>query len=307
MSRTNDFNRSTSYHGTNEDNSIIDYFIDDAFGSTTDQFDEFTGYQYNTPTGLAYFNYLIGPADIIDPTYPDDEYFTDVLTIPDQSEVLESKGSTNQWSFSYGGNYKDMVFFGGGIGVTSLHYKSAKTYSEAFDDPYLNDLALQESLEVRGTGVNATVGAIVRPVNFVQVGVSFTTPTYYGLSETYSATMNTDWKNFDYYGDGSKILNNEEAQTDIVTSDYTLTTPLKFSGGIAFLSKYGILTGDVEFTNPAQAKYSSNTTDVSFQQENEMIKSVFKSVVNYRIGGEFRYEYLSGKGRLCCTGEYLSG
>ena len=62
MTRTNDFNRSISYHGTNEDTSIIDYFIDDAFGSTTDQFDEFTGYQYNTPTGLAYFNYLIGPA-----------------------------------------------------------------------------------------------------------------------------------------------------------------------------------------------------------------------------------------------------
>ena len=27
MSRTNDFNRSISYHGTNEDNSIIDYFL----------------------------------------------------------------------------------------------------------------------------------------------------------------------------------------------------------------------------------------------------------------------------------------
>ena len=75
----------------------------------------------------------------------------------------------------------------------------------------------------------------------------------------------------------------------LLSSDYTLTTPLKFSGGIALLSKYGILTGDVEFTNPGQAKYSSNTVDVSFQQENETIKSVFKSVVNYRLGGEFRY------------------
>ena len=158
----------------------------------------------------------MAPPSIIDPAFPDDEYFTDVLTIPDQEEVLETKGSTNQWSFSYGGNYKDMLFFGGGIGVTSLRYESLKLYSEAFDDPYLDDLALQESLEVRGTGINATVGAIVRPVDFIQVGVSFTTPTYYGLAETYSATMKTDWKNFDYYGDGSQILNNEEASTDIV-------------------------------------------------------------------------------------------
>ena len=166
MSRTNDFNRSISYHGTNRDNSIIDYFIDDANGATTEQFDEFTGYQYNTPTGLAYFNYLIGPADIIDPSFPDDEYFTDVSTIPDQAEVLDSKGSSNQWSFSYGANYKDMLFFGGGIGVTGLHYELNKSYSEAFDDPYFNDLALQESLEIKGTGLNATVGAIVRPRRF---------------------------------------------------------------------------------------------------------------------------------------------
>jgi hypothetical protein len=302
MTRINDFNRSISYHGTNDESSIIDYFIDDAFGSTTDQFDEFTGHQYNTPTGLAYFNYLIGPASIIDPTYPDDEYFTDVSTIPDQSEVLETKGSSNQWSFSYGGNFKDILFFGGGIGVTSLRYEVLKNYTEEFDDPFLNDLGLQESLEVRGTGVNATVGAIVRPVDFVQLGVSFTTPTYYGLAETYSATMNTDWKNFDYYGDGSEILNNEEASTDIVQSDYSLTTPLKFSGGIALLSKYGILTGDVEFTNPGQAKYSSETPDVSFQQENETIKSVFKSVVNYRVGAEFRYEIYRVRGGYAVQG-----
>ena len=114
--------------------------------------------------------------------------------------------------------------------------------------------------------------------------------------------MSTDWKNFDYYGDGSQILNNEEAATNDVISDYNLTTPLKFSTGIAFLSKYGILTGDVEFTNPAQAKYSSNTTDVSFQEENDMIKSVFKSVINYRLGAEFRYKVFRARGGYAVQG-----
>ena len=293
MSRTNDFNRSTTYHGTNEDTSIIDYFIDNAFGSTTDQFD---GFQYNTPTGLGYFNYLIGPTSLIDPSFPDDEYFSDVVTIPDQREALETKGASNQWSFSYGANYKDILFIGGGFGVTSLHYKSQKVYSEGFDDPFLNDLELEESLEIKGTGFNGTLGAIVRPVDFLQVGVSFTSPTYYELEEIYSAEMNTSWKNFDYYGDGSEILNNEAASTDIVTSDYTLTTPLKFSTGLALLSKYGLITGDVEFTNPAKAKYSSNTSGVSFGQENDDIKAVYKSVVNYRLGGEFRYKVFRLRG-----------
>ncbi|MBA4053115.1 MAG: long-chain fatty acid transporter, partial [Marivirga sp.] len=285
---TNDFNRSTSYRGLNQQSSIIDSFIDDADGSTTDQFDDF---QYNTPTGLAYFNYLIGPVSLIDPDGPDDEYFTDVKGIPDQREEIETKGSSNQWSFSYGANYKDILFIGGGIGVTTLRYESQKVYSEVFDDdPLFNNLRLDETLDIKGNGINATLGAIVRPVDFLQVGVSFTSPTYYELTETYTAGMNTSWKNFDYYGDGETILNNESAQTDIVTSDYSLTTPLKLSAGVAFLSKYGFLTGDVEFTNPAKAKYSSNISGISFNQENDDIKSVYRSTVNYRLGGEFRYK-----------------
>jgi hypothetical protein len=287
FSRTNDFNRSTRYHGTNEDTSIIDYFIDDAFGSTTDQFE---GSKYNTPTGLGYYNYLIGPASLLDPNFPDDDYFSDVTTIPDQQEEIETRGTTNQWNFAYGANYKDMLFLGGGIGVSSLRYKSQKIYAEVFDDPFLNDLVLDEELRIRGTGVNITLGAVIRPISFVQIGLSYTSPTYYNLVETYSAVMNTNWKNFDYYGDGSIILNEEFAETDIVTSDYNLTTPGKFSTGIAFISKYGFITGDVEFTNPGNAKYSSSTIGVSFGQENSDIRSVYKSVVNYRVGGEFRYK-----------------
>ncbi|HEX6892193.1 MAG TPA: long-chain fatty acid transporter, partial [Chryseolinea sp.] len=118
------------------------------------------------------------------------------------------------------------------------------------------------------------------------------TPTYYEFTETYSADMSTSWQNFDYYGDGSTILGNESASTDIVTTDYSLTTPLKFSAGVAFLSEYGIITGDVEFTNPAKAKYSSNIAGVSFDEDNDNIKAAYQSVVNYRLGGEFRYKIL---------------
>jgi hypothetical protein len=291
LSRTNDFNRSINYNGVNQETSIIDSFIDIANGAPTAQFENEL---YNTPTGLAYYNYLIGPASLIDPSFPDDEYFSDVKTVPYQREQIDTEGATNQWSFSYGANFKDKLFIGAGIGVSTLKFKSTKSYLEEFDedDPYFNDLNLNESLDIKGNGINATLGAIVRPVDFLQVGVSFTTPTYYEFTETYSADMSTRWKNFDYYGDGSAILNNESASTDIVTSDYSLTTPLKFSAGVAFLSEYGIITGDVEFTNPAKAKYSSNISGVSFDQDNENIKAAYQSVVNYRIGGEFRYKIL---------------
>jgi hypothetical protein len=292
LSRVNDFNSSTVYSGHNNDNSIVDYFIDQANGSTTAQFDEGAS-QYNTPTGLAYFNYLIGAQSILNPPGPNNRYFTDV-GYPDQKEEIQIQGANNQWSFSYGGNIQDKLFFGAGIGITSLKYKSRKIFTENYDNPdTIQFMQLNENLDIHGTGLNATFGALVRPVDFIQIGASFTTPTFYGLSETYEATMGTRWSNFDYYGDKTKILKdntNNPIGTDVVTSSYNLTTPLKFSAGIAFLSKFGFITGDIEMTNPSKAKYSSNTTGVSYNGDNNDIRSSYQGVMNYRLGAEFRYQ-----------------
>jgi hypothetical protein len=302
MSRVNDFQGVTTFYGTNQNTSIIDSYIQQANGATTSQFNENGGSEYNTTTGLAYYNYLIGAKSILDPPGPDDEYFTDVKTIPTQHAFTETKGRANQWSFSYGGNYNDVFFFGGGVGITSLKYNSEQIFNESFPetDTVFNGLSVTENLHIKGTGFNATVGFIVRPVDFFQIGASFTTPTLYNITDTYSASMSTSWKNFDYFGDGEEILNDEFAETDEVISDYTLTTPLKFSAGVAFISKFGFITGDIELANPGQARYSSvddmYSVGYSFDQENSEIKSLYKNTLNYRIGAEYRYEIFRVRG-----------
>ncbi len=307
LNRVNDFNRSIGYNGVNNNTSIIDYFIDDAFGATTAQFNPGAS-QYNTPTGLAYFNYLIGPATLLDPTFPDDEYFSDVFeSIPAQQEIIETSGFMNQWSFSYGGNYNDKIFFGGGVGFTTLRYNSRKTFRETFTgDPYLNNLELAEDLDIRGSGINVTLGLIARPVDYIQVGISFVTPTFYQLSESYNATMNTSWKNFDYYDDGTTILNNEFAETDIIISEYNLTTPAKLSLGAAFISQFGFISADVEFSNPAKARYTSDIAGISFQPENDGIGASYQPVMSYRLGAEFRHSIFRFRGGYALQGDPYS-
>ncbi|HEY9490281.1 MAG TPA: hypothetical protein VIQ51_18220, partial [Chryseosolibacter sp.] len=294
FSRVNDFNRSITYQGSNQNKSIIDYFIEQSNGFTTDQFEP-DEYHYNTPTGLGYQNYLIGPISTFDPEGPDDLYFT-FAPLPIRQQEMEEilvKGATNQWSISYGGNVKDKFFFGGGVGITSLRYVSQKNYFESFDSTTVESLHLVENLNIRGTGVNATIGAIVRPTSSLQLGISYTTPTFFGLTETYDASMSTRWMNFDYYNDGSQILGDNSDQpiaTDIVTSEYNLTIPMKLRGGIAFITQYGFITGDVEYTNPSKSKYKSDISGISFTENNEDIKSVYEPVINYRIGAEFRMD-----------------
>lgn len=292
LSRVNDFNLSTLYSGNNENNSIIDYFIDQANGETTDQFFESQYPNYNTPTSLAYFNYLIGPTSILNPPGPEDQYFTDA-TYPYQQEEINVKGAGNQLSISYGANIQDKFFFGGGIGITTLKYKSRKVFTETFASDTLENLQLVENLNIEGTGFNATIGTIIRPVDFFQFGISYTTPTFYGLTETWDASMSTRWNNFDYYGDGTTILgdnSDDPEKTEIVTSDYNLTAPMRLRGGVAFITQFGFLTADVEMVNPSRAKYGARDSRVSFANDNENIKSTYQPVINYQIGAEFRHD-----------------
>lgn len=297
LSRVNDFNRSVVYEGRNRESSIIDSFLDNAYGDNVNQFDE-GDYNFNTPTGLAYYSYLIGPYSSIDPDGPDDEYFTDSPRFPidsRQREIIDTRGSSSQVNIAYGANYKDILFLGAGIGITSLKYSSEKRYSEDyFDTDTLQSMTLIEDLSISGTGLNLTIGAIVRPVRFLQIGASFTSPTYYAISERYSASMNSIWDyDFDYFGDGETYpadFNDTWIETDEVVSDYSLTTPLKLSAGIAFISKHGFITADIERSNFRQARYSSTISEIDFGEDNKEIKSAFRSSTTFRIGAEGRYK-----------------
>ena len=288
FNRINDFNNTYSYHGTNPDNSIIDYFINDANGTGTSQFST-SGFNYNTPTGLSYFNYLIGPQTILNPPGPEDQYFTDVSGIPIQSETVKTSGAQNQWSFSYGVNFNDKIFVGGGLGLTTLRYKSDKTYTESFtaaNQPMTN-MVLNESLSLSGSGINLTLGTIIRPVDEFQIGFSMATPTSYLITDNYNASMSTTWNNFEYVP--GTLLKNESAATDIVTSSYNLSTPWRFSGGLTyFIQKHGFVSADAEWLNYSTAKFSANMANDDYTVDNNNIKGLYKSVLNLRVGGEYR-------------------
>lgn len=288
QTRLNDFNQNLEYDGLNPNTSIIDYFLDDATGLPPTQFNS-GGALYNTPTELAYNNYLIGEATILNPANSNKNYFTDVAGTPTQSEIIQTRGSQNQWNFSYGVNIDDKLFLGAGLGIATIRYESSKVYREVFRNEPLDNLRLQENLDIRGSGVALNLGAIYRVKDAVQFGFAYTTPTGYSLTDSYSARMNTSWKNFEYQP--GEFINNEDAATDLVISEYLLRTPGRLSfGATVFAGKHGLITADLERVNYAGATYRSNNLDLgSYDSDNDRIRGLYQSVMNVRLGGELRY------------------
>ncbi len=301
MTRTNSFNSTMRYSGDDNVSSILDYFIEDIDGIPANNLN------YDLPAGLAYDSYLIDDLSALGG--PNNRYFSALFVNDNPDElnlkrtgVNETSGAQYQWSLAYGGNFNDKLFFGANLGITTLRYKFKSTYTEsdfffelAPDYNPLDYLELEETIDIQGSGVNLTVGLIYRPLDFLQVGMSVVTPTRYQLTDTYSARLKTKWNNYNYLdSDPPNLLNIFDYQSESpLISEYSMTTPMKLSLGSAiFISNYGLISADVEFVNYSNAKYKSDIIGISFDPENNAIKNVYKNVVNYRFGGEFRYEVL---------------
>ena len=287
LNRTSSFNNRTSYSSRNNTSSILDYFLDYAQGIDADIFYDSYNYEYDYPEALAVRTQLIFPSSDIDSVNGfDDEYITDIYGLPKQSQTIETSGSMNQLSIGYGANYDDVLFFGGNIGITSINYQVESTFNESSfiygDTTYinpLNSLTYEERLTIEGGGINAILGVIYRPIDQIQIGGTFATPTYYTIEDKFDRSLFADYVVFD----------DQYAESNIILSNYNLTTPLKLSGGMTyFVGNSGFISADVEMINYGKSKLSSQ--DFSTAEDNQLIRNKLSKSVNYRIGGEYRYD-----------------
>lgn len=289
LSRVNDFNNLITYQGRNNTNSIIDYFMEDA-GTLSDD-------QLSNLTYSAYENYLINPV------YDENDvlvgYDSFVVGSPRQTETIETSGGQYQWNFAWGGNYDDKIYFGAGLGIVSVDYTQKRIFREddyldgATQNPFLNSTEIQDKLTVEGTGINSTFGLIVRPVPVFTLGVTYTTPTFYSLSERSKFDHYTSWNNVEL--DNGEFLNDRTYISDLFITDYELRTPGKLGvGGTFFLGKFGFLTGDVEFIDYRSSQLKSS--DFQVFADNQSIQNIYTNVVNYRLGTELRWEAFRFRG-----------
>ena len=300
-SRNNNFNRTLFYQGRNESNSILDFFINDGYDNNGNAIDPRDLYP---PTSLAFETYLIDTV-----TFGGFKEYGSVLdfTASNQAEKVQTSGSGNQWTFSYGLNIADRLFVGAGLGLRSFDYINRKTFTESgflFGNPTfkpINNFSLEETLSISGSGYNLLLGIIGRPVEGLQLGASYESPSGLVVNDVYSASVTANWNNFDYYGNGKKINELRAQLEESLVTDYRLRTPGRLTAGLTyFFGKTGFITGEVETTDYSNAKYTSRTEGVSFDGDNASIRNLYRSTTTYRIGSELRF----GKYRIRAGGSH---
>ncbi len=267
------------------ESSIIDFYLQDAFGIGENQIENYG------LTGLAYQTYQINPVTTDaqgNPISNPNTYDSFVLGQPFQDENITQEGSSNQISLSYGANFNHKVFIGGGIGIRTLSFSSFKTYNEEFIDQPLANSSLTERLFITGAGVNLNLGLIYKPVDYVNLGFIFQSPTWYSLNEEYEAGMTANYNNY-YFEQEDITLGAQTALSNFVISNYGLNTPLKLGAGATFfIGKNGFISADVDWVDYSAGRISSNDFDEG--PDNRAIRNLYGSTINYRLGGEARFD-----------------
>ncbi|MBK8442453.1 MAG: outer membrane protein transport protein [Sphingobacteriales bacterium] len=286
------FNRLANFHdqfyisGYNEENSLTDYYAEQAAGISETDLESLANFDVNG----AYQTFLINPIAAGATEYAGAAQNGNVL----QKELVRTKGSVSELNIGLGGLYKDRLSLGASLNVPIINYKIQKDYSEQDSEnkhSNFDNLNLDESVKTNGAGINLKVGANYYLADFVRVGVAVHSPTFYSVDEEYTTSLQAAAAN-----ENGEIAS-RSYDAPFGTYSYDIRTPARLVGGVAlFYKDKGFLSADYEYINYAKTKYSSSSDfslDASyFSDLNSSIKSNLQAASNIRIGGELALDNL---------------
>lgn len=239
-------------------------------------------------------------------------------------EVLTT-GGANEYNIAVGGNLYNKVFWGIDFGIIDLDYSMTALWSEnlnnaVVDNPYGDenstaDWVLTNMYNASGTGYNLKAGFIYRPVQELRLGVSFATPTWYAINESYMASTNFNYsvdipgmqQNRAVTNDGQWGLNSYNFRTPwrltasaagvigknlIVSADveWQWFNKMRFYNGGGNFFDYDDGYGDWDWPYYAPAKKASPSLIINdpWYATNADIEDFYQSTTTFRLGAEYR-------------------
>jgi Outer membrane protein transport protein (OMPP1/FadL/TodX) len=183
-------------------------------------------------------------------------------------------GAVSEFNVAGAINISNQIYIGASLGLVNLNLTNDISLNETGNvENYKVDYF--QNQDTKGSGVNARLGIIFRPVSELRLGVNLQTPTWFTIDDSYS------------------VSSTDKAILDAETYDfsYNLRTPLKGSFGASYIiASRALLSADVDFVDYSTIRFSSrNGGDMStINQNNNEVKTNYKSAVNYRVGGEVK-------------------
>ncbi len=204
--------------------------------------------------------------------------------------IRREQGSFNEAHIGLAGEVNEFLHLGGAIGFPTLNYYNEDLVSEyslptdtfPFD---ANAYTLTRYNDIYATGINLKIGAILRPAQWLRLGASYESPSWYTVVQLYEFDVSGDFDNGDFLR--SDVFSTGEYS-------YKLRTPSIYRAGAAFIfGKQGLISFDYEYTDPSSTRTytgrrSYNVLEDDLQNSNTTVEQVMTATQTFRAGGEYR-------------------
>ena len=299
------FNNHTFYKGKNDLSSFSEQFLEELVKD-------------NASPGAAENNYIFG-SSLAYRTYLIDSFLVNgklgyqsqasvarpgVEGVNQENEVT-TKGGYHEISLAAAANMSDRLYVGGSVNIPVIRYERDLRFkeSDASNNPNnnFNYFEFTEKSTSRGVGVNAKLGMIYKPQEFIRLGLALHTPSFLSFRDNIRAAMTTDTEKYSRYGtltETSDNLNSGNAGD----RQYNMSTPWRAIASASYVlrevndtrQQRGFISADIEYVNYRSARFSSSNggdaTAVNYYQSvNDKIKDYYKGAFNFKVGGELKF------------------
>lgn len=302
--RLNEYRQDVVASGINPNGSILDYYVYNA----NSPYDNIYNDRWSTfRENLAWDSYLFDNDTLNNEYYSvvtDDGKYGET-----QRKAVSRKGGAGVYDFSFGANFNDILYFGGTIGLTSVHFSQTVDYQESgFADIFAESVAspgtfiqvnptelnYRENLVTDGSGANFKFGIILQPIKFLRLGAAIHSSTFYSFTDEYRTTMSSTFAEPDANGDYDYFVD-----TDINLFTWKLQTPFRANAGIAFIldqkqiGKFYTIpmtfSFDYDYADYSRSHLKSYNFDYTFDNENSQIDSDYGESHSLKAGVELNF------------------
>jgi hypothetical protein len=314
VTQSANFNSRITYTGNNDFSSLGEQYAAELAGSGISLEDAPGSNRLSFPSRLAAYTYLVDTLTRQGGTSPEvaslalyNNLKNGAGYLVTQRNEIETRGGVTEIALGLAANMDDKVYIGGSIGVPIVNYEKRSTLTERDATGNTNNnfdfTELKETVTTRGVGFNAKLGLIIKPAEQFRIGLAVHTPSFYGLKDTYDASMATNRENYKPIPGFTNTINIDVKGLNngqIAEFKYDLITPWRFMLSGAYVlhevedvkKQKGFISADIEYVGYGSPRYSpsdQNGDKSYYDGVNDGIKNYYKGAFNYRVGGELKF------------------
>lgn len=295
------FNYNVQFKGFNNQSSFTEQYLEELTRDRADTLAALDRYVFGS--SLAFRTFLIDTLQGTGGSFIGYKSQVPISTGVNQTYDLRSTGSAQEIALGAAGNLEDKLYVGGSLTIPIIHQRRELVYREedATSNPNNNFAFFEyrENFVSNGIGIGGKLGMIYKPKEYFRIGLALHTPQFISYKDQVRASLTANTENYA----GSRTESSDRLRNnDAGLKEYSVISPWKLIASASYVfrevsdtrKQRAFLSADIEYINYRAIRFhAADASDLAltnyYTQLNSTIKNFYKGNLNFRMGGEVKF------------------